>query len=196
MAARTLSIRPLTKSRWKDLARLFGERGACGGCWCMWWRLTGREYSRGRGARNLAALRRLVQAGPPPGLLAYVGDEPVGWCAIAPREQYKRLEGSRVLKPVDERPVWSVTCFFVARPSRGMGVTVELLSAATEHARKRGARIVEGYPIDTRGRRAADVWVYTGLLPAFLKAGFREVARRSASRPIVRRSLSSRRSPP
>ncbi|MBI4364872.1 MAG: GNAT family N-acetyltransferase [Candidatus Latescibacteria bacterium] len=192
MARKRLEVHPLTPSRWRDLARLFGERGACGGCWCMWWRLTGGGFSRGKGAGNRAAFRRIVGKGPPPGLLAYVDGAPVGWCALAPRADYPRLEHSRVLKPIDDRPVWSVTCFFVARPHRGAGVTVRLLRAAADHARKHGARILEGYPTDTHGRRSADVWVYTGLLPAFEKAGFREAARRSRSRPIMRRRLSGR----
>lgn len=190
MGRKRLAIHPLTPSRWRDLEKLFGQRGACGGCWCMWWRLAGRDFSRGKGAGNRTEFRRLVAMGPPPGLLAYVDGEPVGWCAFAPREQYARLKRSRVLKPIDDRPAWSVTCFYVARPHRGRGVTVRLLRAAAAHARKRGARILEGYPTDTRGRRSADVWVYTGLLPAFRKAGFQEVARCSRSRPIMRRRLS------
>ena len=156
----------------------------------MWWRRTSGDFSRGKGAGNRAALRRLVAKGPPPGLLAYVDGEPAGWCALAPREAYTRLERSRVLKSIDDRPVWSVPCFFVARPHRGAGVTVRLLRAAAAHARRQGARILEGYPTDTRDRRSPDVWVFTGLLPAFQKAGFREVARRSRTRPIMRRLLS------
>ncbi len=190
MGPRRLNIHPLTPSRWQDLEKLFGARGACAGCWCMWWRRAGRDFTRGKGAGNRAALRRVVAKGPPPGLLAYVDGEPAGWCALAPREEYARLERSRILKPIDDQPAWSVTCFFVARPHRGRGITVRLLRAAAAHARKYGARILEGYPTDTKGRRSPDVWVYTGLLPAFSKAGFREAARRSKSRPIMRRRLS------
>jgi GNAT superfamily N-acetyltransferase len=161
----------------------------------MFWRARGKAYSGGWGAKNRAAFRRIVMKGPPPGLLAYLGKEPVGWCALAPREDYVRLEYSKVLGPVDDRDPWSVTCFFVAREHRGTGLTVTLLRAASEYARARGARILEGYPTDTRGRRAANAWVYTGLLPAFEKAGFREVERRSRTRPIMRRRLGAKRRP-
>ncbi len=190
MGRERITIVPLTASRWDDLKRLFGANGVCRGCWCMFWRVRGRAFSLGWGAKNRTAFRRVVKRGPPPGLLAYAGVEPVGWCALAPREEYPRLQHSRVLKPVDDRSVWSVTCFFVARAHRGSGLTVRLLRAASTFARARGARILEGYPTDTKGKRSADVWVYTGLLPAFEKAGFREVARRSRTRPILRRRLS------
>jgi len=153
----------------------------------MFWRVRGKAYSGGWGAKNRAAFRRIVMKGPPPGLLAYMGKDPVGWCALAPRKEYERLAFSRVLAPVDDKPSWSVTCFYVAREHRGAGLTVALLRAATEHARARGAKILEGYPIDTGGGRAASPWVYTGLPSAFEKAGFREVERRSKTRPIMRR---------
>jgi GNAT superfamily N-acetyltransferase len=154
----------------------------------MWWRRPRAEFVRGKGAGNRRAFRRVVEAGPPPGVLAYAGGEPVGWCAVAPRSDYPRLSGSRVLAPVDDAPVWSVTCFFVARPWRGRGVSRALLEAAARYARRRGARTVEGYPVDGRGKQP-DVFVYTGLPSAFAKAGFTEVARRSPTRPIVRRTV-------
>jgi GNAT superfamily N-acetyltransferase len=184
----TFTFHPLTPDRWDDLTRLFGPRGASAGCWCMWWRLPHAEWKRKKGASNRRAFRRVVEAGPPPGVLAYAGDEPVGWCALAPRADYPRLGGSRVLAPVDATPVWSVTCFFVARPWRGRGLTRALLDAAAAYARGRGARVLEGYPVEVRAR-TADAFVYTGLASAFAKAGFREVARRSPTRPLVRRAL-------
>jgi GNAT superfamily N-acetyltransferase len=179
---------PLTPARWKDLAALFGGNGACGGCWCMWWRLPAARFAAGKGAKNRRAFRRLVAEGPPPGILAYDGAEPVGWCAIAPREEYVRFDRSRVLAPVDGEPVWSVTCFFVRRDRRRTGLTRALLEEAVRFAARRGAHIVEGYPVDPRGGSSADAFVYTGLLSAFRAAGFREVARRSPTRPIVRRT--------
>src|SRR5438876_6933447 len=126
----TLKIRPLTPERWQDLAGLFGERGACAGCWCMWFRLPHAQWVRQKGDQNKRAFQKIVKSGEIPGLLAYSGKEPVGWCALSPREQYPRLDSSRILKPVDEKPVWSVTCFFVARPWRRQGVTVALLKEA------------------------------------------------------------------
>lgn len=185
-------IEPATRERWADLVELFGPRGACGGCWCMFWRRTGAEFAAGKGDGNRRALQRRVRSGDPPGLLAYVDGEPAGWIAIAPREEYRRLERSRILKPVDERPgVWSVPCFFVARAHRRRRLTVALLRAAVDFAAGRGARVVEGYPVDAEGRKP-DVFVYTGLASAFRQAGFREVARRSPTRPVMRYEVKGR----
>jgi GNAT superfamily N-acetyltransferase len=155
----------------------------------MWWRLKRSDWSRGKGDGNRRALRKVVQRGDPPGLLAYSDREPVGWIAIAPREAYPGLDRSRILKPLDETPVWSVTCFFVARPFRRQGVTVELLKAAAKYARGRGATVLEGYPSEPGSGTVADAWVFTGLAGAFRRAGFREAARPSAKRPIMRLAL-------
>ncbi len=154
----------------------------------MWWRLNRAEWNRGKGEGNRKALRRLVRSGAEPGVLAYADGEPVGWCAVAPREQYPALDRSRILKPVDDQPVWSVTCFFIARGLRHQGLSTELLKAAVDFARARGAKIVEGYPHDTK-KATADVFVYTGLASAFRKAGFKEAVRRSKTRPIMRGSF-------
>jgi GNAT superfamily N-acetyltransferase len=180
---------PLTPDRWPDLERVFGAKGACGGCWCMWWRASPSEFRRGKGAGNRRAFRRLVTGGLEPGILAYdARGTPVGWCAIAPRKEYPRLDRSRILAPVDDRQVWSVTCFFIAREHRRRGLSRALLEAAVRFAAERGARIVEGYPVEPRARQP-DPFVWTGLASAFRRAGFREVARRSPTRPIMRRRV-------
>jgi GNAT superfamily N-acetyltransferase len=184
----SLEIQPLTVENWADLERLFGPRGACAGCWCMWWRLPRPIWNMQRGEKNRHAFRKLVASGVPTGVIGYLENEPVGWCAVAPRKDYVRLEGSRILKPVDDRTVWSVTCFFVAKAYRRAGLTQQLLRAAVAYARKHGGRIVEGYPHDPRPGRMADAFAYTGFVSAFRSAGFEEVARRSDRRPIMRRS--------
>ncbi|MGH7543122.1 MAG: GNAT family N-acetyltransferase [Gemmatimonadota bacterium] len=187
-----IEIRPATRELWSDLAALFGARGACGGCWCMFWRQAGAEFAARKGEKNRRALRRLVQSDEPPGLIAWIDGEPAGWIAVAPRAAYRRLERSRILKPVDNRPdVWSVPCFFVARAHRRQGLTVALLEAAVEHAARRGAAVVEGYPVEPAGEQA-DVFVYTGLASAFRRAGFREAARRSPTRPVMRYEIEGR----
>lgn len=188
-----VEILPLSPARWPDLVELFGEKGACAGCWCMYPRLSGREW-RTRHAGNRRALQRLVRSGPPPGLLAFTDGRPVGWIAIAPRAEYRRLERSKVLAPVDERPVWSVPCFFVAKGARGAGLTVKLLRAACTWAAGRGATLVEGYPIEPRARMPA-AFAWHGLAASFRAAGFREVLRRSPIRPIMRRAVRARRAP-
>jgi len=182
-----LAVQPATAERWRDVERLFGERGACAGCWCMLWRLSHKDWQAGKGEGNRRALRRLVRGGAEPGLLAYQDGEPIGWCAVAPRADYPALARSRVLGPVDDRPVWSVACLFVARPYRRQGVSARLLEAAAEHAGRHGATIVEGYPTVPSTDRAPDAFLWTGTAAAFERAGFREVARRSPTRPIVRR---------
>jgi len=189
------TFHPLTPDRWADLEQLFGSRGACGGCWCMWPRSTRADFERNKGAANRRAFKRIVATDAPPGLLAYADGAPVGWCALAPRETYVRLERSRILKPVDDQPVWSVICFFVARPFRRHGLSVQLLEAAVAHAKKHGARIVEGYPTDSKSSRSPDVFVWTGLAATFRAAGFGEVVRRSASRPVMRYYISKSKHP-
>jgi GNAT superfamily N-acetyltransferase len=184
-----LTIRPATPSRWADVEALFGERGACAGCWCMFWRRPRSEWNAGRGAGNRRAFKSLISSGANPGLIAYSGGEPVGWCAVAPRADYPALSRSRVLKPVDEKPVWSVSCLFVRRDFRRQGISARLIAEAAKFAARQGARIVEGYPVEPRTAKSADAFVWTGLASSFLAAGFREVARRSATRPIMRRAV-------
>ena len=181
-----LEFHPVTPDRWKDFETLFGERGACGGCWCMWWRLKRSDFEKQKGQGNKKAMKKIISSGQVPGILAYSDDIPVAWCSIAPRETFSALERSRILKPVDDKPVWSIVCFFVAKPLRKKGVTIKLLQAAVLYAKEQGARIVEGYPVEPKKGKTADVFAYTGLASAFLKAGFKEVARRSETRPIMR----------
>jgi GNAT superfamily N-acetyltransferase len=181
-----LTFQPLTAERWPDLVALFGERGACGGCWCMWWRLQRAVFTEQKGAGNKRALKKLADKGTVLGLIAYLKDQPIGWCAVAPREDYIRLEKSRILQPVDDLPVWSVTCFFVAKPFRGRGMVRQLLTAAISYVKKQGGRIVEGYPVEPKKGRMPDPFIYTGPASAYLKAGFKEVVRRSDTRPIMR----------
>jgi len=185
-----ITFRPVTPSRWADVDALFGERGACGGCWCMVWRLPRQRWLAGKGAGNRRGLKALVEAGRKPGVLAYLGRTPIGWCAIAPRAEYVALQRSRVLQPVDEEPVWSISCLFVARPYRRRGVSVGLLKAAARFATAQGARIVEGYPTEPTMAKTPDAFVWTGTPSAFRRAGFTEVARRSRTRPIMRLAAS------
>jgi len=182
----------LTANRWGELEKLFGERGACGGCWCMWWRMKRSEFKQKKGEGNKQAFKRVVASGEVPGIIAYVDGEPVGWCALAPRERYPLLENSRVLARIDAEPVWSITCFFVAKPFRGKGVTGQLAKAAVAYARKQGAKIVEGYPVEPKKGRLPDPFVYTGLVSTFQSAGFVEVMRRSETRPIMRNFIHSK----
>jgi GNAT superfamily N-acetyltransferase len=180
---------PLTPERWEDLAALFGERGACGGCWCMAWRLPSREFRAGKGSKNRRALKKLADAGEAPGILGYLGSEPVAWCAVAPRADYSFLTRSRVLAPVDGCEVWSVTCLFIRKEHRRRGLSARMLRSAAAFAAQRGARVVEGYPTVPYSASAPAAFLWTGTEAAFRKAGYREVARRSRSRPMMRRAV-------
>ena len=179
-------IHPLTPESWQDLEALFGPRGACAGCWCMYWRMSHAEFSRMAGEGNRFALRQIVESGEVPGLLAYVDSKPVGWVSVAPRPAFPLLSRSRILKPVDEQPVWSIVCFFIAKPSRRKGLSVTLLSEAVSYAAGHGAKIVEGYPVDPQTGQYPDAFAYIGTVSAFRQAGFKEVTRRSEKRPIMR----------
>ena len=181
-----LTFHPASASRWSDLEELFGERGACGGCWCMFWRLPRKEFDAGKGAANKRALQRIVRTGREPGVIGYLDKEPIAWCAVAPREDYIALERSRILKPVDDRPVWSVSCLFIKKPYRRRGISAECLGAAVAFATAHGAAIVEGYPVEPANNKIPDPFLWHGIASAFLAAGFKEVARRSNSRPIMR----------
>lgn len=151
----------------------------------MWWKLRRKDFEAKKGEGNKILQKKIVSSGTVPGIIAYSEGEPVGWCAVEPRDVFIRLQGSRILKPVDDKPVWSIVCFFVAKKFRRTGVSVELLKKAVLHAAKYGAEIVEGYPVDAEGTKP-DAFIYHGTASAFKKAGFTEVVRRSETRPIMR----------
>lgn len=194
-----VQVVPATTERWSDLESLFGERGAVGGCWCMYWRFPKKAYSAGKGAGNKAALHELVDGAgsdaedpPAPGLLAYAGDRAVGWISVAPREDLPRLERSRILKPVDDTPVWSIVCLFIHKEHRRRGVGSALIRGAVDFVAKRGGATVEAYPVEPKGDPMPDAFAWTGVASAFTKLGFVEVARRSETRPILRFSIRGR----
>ena len=183
-----ITILPVTPDRWKDVERLFGERGACAGCWCMVWRLSSKEWNAGKGDKNKRAFRKIIISGEVPGLLAYHGSEPIGWCSVAPREKFLYLQKSKSFQPIDDKPSWSVTCLFIDKRFRRQGVGVALLKAAAKFAKENGAKVVEGYPSVTE-KKLPDPWVWTGVLPAYVHAGYKVVKRPSKSRAVVRKSL-------
>jgi GNAT superfamily N-acetyltransferase len=187
-----LTIHPLTPARWPDLEALFNARGCsiARGCWCMYYRESGKveapagmTLAQARRAR-LKALTDKAR-GIPPGLIAYRGKQPVGWISLGPREDYAKLRRSPVMKPVDDMPVWSIVCFVVPAEWRGQGVARELLQGAIAYAARRGAKLLEAYPID-KPQRSHDEFLWHGAKSMFDAAGFAKVARRQPQRPIVR----------
>ena len=187
-----LSFAPLTPDRWKDLVELFGPNGACGGCWCMWWKVPRSEFALKKGAPNRRRFKALVDRGDAPGFLAFEGQRPVAWCAVEPRERYPGLATSRSLVPVDDKPVWSITCLFVRAGHRRCGVSLAMLEQAKHFVAKRGGRLIEGYPKDPRRGFPGAGSVWTGVVSTFVKAGFTEVERRTPTRPIMRCDLPQR----
>jgi GNAT superfamily N-acetyltransferase len=181
-----LKFQPLNKVHWKDLEKLFGERGACGGCWCMSWRLKSSDFEKNKGEGNKKAFKKITENGTEPGIIAYLDDEPIAWCAVAPREEYIRLENSRVLKRIDDRPVWSITCLFIAKPYRRKGISVSMLKEVIKHCKSKKVHIVEAYPVIPYSEKMPEAFAWTGIYSAYLKAGFKDMPRTSPSRPIMR----------
>lgn len=172
---------------------LFGPRGAYGGCWCMFWRLPRAQFNQQKGEGNKAAFQKLARSKTPLGILAYAAEQPVAWCAVAPRKAYSALERSRILKSIDDTPVWSITCLFVSKPFRRQGITPRLLKAAVTCAMENGAQAVEGYPVEPKKNSMPDPFAWTGIASAFRKAGFKEKLRRCVIPRKKAASLFSRR---
>lgn len=176
-----LEFHPVTIDRWPDLAAFFEQYGNPNYCWCMRWRLKSTDFKQLNSANRRNRLESLVQENIPIGVLGYHQGKPVGWCSIAPRETYTLLERSRTLKRIDDRPTWSVVCFFVAPSMRGQGLSVKLLQAAVTYAISQGATIIEGYPVEPD-----QSYRFMGSPSAFEQVGFREVALARNGRSIVR----------
>jgi GNAT superfamily N-acetyltransferase len=171
--------RPIVPTDWPAIERLFGERGACGGCWCMFWRVPslGQYWQTAKGDQNRRSLQKLVETGRALGCLAWAGDEPVGWCGVGPRDQYSYLERSRTIPAPDIDNAWCVSCFFVARTWRGKGIARHLLATSLAYARSAGAGALEGYPAVPKSAAIPlpPAFAHTGVPQLFASAGFEQV---------------------
>jgi GNAT superfamily N-acetyltransferase len=185
------SFSPVTRKNWPDLERLFGLRGASGGCWCMWWRTSRREFEANGNEGNRKAMRSLIMQGSVPGILAYEGGQPVGWCSIAPRETYGSLERSPVLKRIDSQEVWSLVCFYIDEQARRRGLMGDLIEAAVQYAASQGAAIVEAYPSQFQDHQEHPGAHFMGIPEVFLEHGFKEVAKPSKKKLILRRTITA-----
>ena len=183
---------PLTPDLWPAFEQLFGGNGACSGCWCIHWRVPRADYIAWRGQKAKAFFKRRVMKGPPPGVLAFIGDEAVGWLQIGPRADTPQWNSTRrataPLKEADagDERIWGATCFFIKSSARGQGVMSALVKGGLKFAKASGARFVEACPIDGA---TGNVDAYVGLMPVFERAKFKEVARRRPNRPLMRRAV-------
>jgi len=184
------TIRPLTPTQWGALEDLFADSPVCSRCWCMYWRI-GNGYRRCSAEDNRAAFRAVVERGPSPGLLAFDGTMPVGWCQLTPRADLVAMDRQWRLKRVDDLPVWSISCFYVRKSHRKRGVTRSLIRAALAVAKRAKAPALEAYPLD---RTLSPSATSTGVVTTFERAGFRTVATHFAPRPIMRHDLKNVRS--
>ena len=184
----SLRCEPATAKRFDDLAVVLGERGGPNGCWCMWWRMRNAGWNATDSATRKQASAGRFDTSPPPGVFGYIGDRPIGWCAVAPRVEYARMQDSPTFGPIDDAPSWAISCLFIHRSARRKGVGSALVEAATAMAESYGAPAIDAIPVAPGGKRSsADL--YTGTPSMFESLGFVEVARRKPERPIVRRTV-------
>jgi len=182
-----LTFAPLTTNNWKEFERLFGSRGACGNCWCMYYRLKKQEFVQGKkNEGNKQAMKKLVWEGRPTGFLAFHEGRAIAWCAFAPRQDFIKLEKSRVHKRIDDRPVWSIPCLFIAKEFRKKGISSELLTALIKYAKKKKIKTLEAYPLIPTQKKLPDAFAWIGFYKSFAGAGFEIVDQPSKNRPMVR----------
>ena len=184
-----LKFDSLTSGNWKQFETLMGEKGGCGSCWCMFFRLPYKEFQENKPDGNKRLMRQLVNKGKPQGLIASIKNEPVGWIAMAPREDYMKVENSRVFKRIDDKPVWSITCFFIKKQFRHMGLSQKLIKGAIDFAKKKKIKTLEAYPAIPYNEKVPPPFLWVGILSSFIKNGFRVVKQHTKSRAMVRIDL-------
>jgi GNAT superfamily N-acetyltransferase len=181
-------IRPLERGDWRAVERLFGANGACGGCWCMWWRVEkgGQSWRAAQGATNRARFAKLVKRGAVHAMIAYEDDEPIGWCSFGPHASFPRFQSVRVLRHEVSDETWSIVCFFIPAGQRGKGLATRLLEASTKRAFALGARVIEAYPVvpPASSERMPAAFAWTGVPAVFEAAGYERIARPAGLRPI------------
>lgn len=184
-----LKMASLTSSNWKEFETLMGEKGGCGNCWCMYFRLPYKKFQENKPDGNKKMMKQLVNKGMPQGLIASWNNEPVGWIAMAPREDYMKIGNSRVFKRIDNKPVWSITCFFIRKEFRHKGLSLQLIKGAIDFARTKKIKVLEAYPAVPYAENVPHPFLWVGVLSSFVKNGFKIVRQQSKSRAMVRFDL-------
>jgi GNAT superfamily N-acetyltransferase len=194
--AAKLSFKELNASTWKDYELLMGEKGGCGGCWCMLFRLPYKQFQENKPDGNKAMMKQLAGESNQLGLIAFRNNEPAGWIAFAPREDYIKLDNSRSFKRIDDKPVWSITCFFIKKEYRNQGLSRQLIKGAIDFAKNLPAgkagkkiKILEAYPAIPYNKKVPPPFLWVGILSAFTDNGFKVVQQKSKSRAMVRLQL-------
>jgi GNAT superfamily N-acetyltransferase len=186
MESKDICFAPLTADQWQDFENLFGPKGACAGCWCMFWRIPRKSWEEGKGDGNKKKMKQWISQKKFAGLIAYMGNRPVGWCSLGPREEFPVLEKSKILARIDDKPVWSIVCFFIEKEFRRMGISALFLQEVIRYAKSKGAEILEGYPVIPNKAIYPAAFAFTGFYNSFKKTGFKEIIRRSPTRPVMR----------
>jgi len=184
-----LKYLPLTTNNWKALEQLFGEKGACGGCWCMLWRLPHQEFEENKGDGNRKLLKTIAKKNKPLGIIAMDKDTPIGWCSVSPKSSFVRLKKSRLFKENYEREdIWTISCLFLAKRYRRRGISSRLIQAAARYALSLGAKIVEAYPLTNSDKPIPDAFAWVGFEAMYRKAGFKRTSSPSATRVVMQLS--------
>ncbi len=181
-----ISYKRLDSKTWDDLVSLFGEKGACGGCWCMYWRQRSSDFSKNKNEPNKKLLRKLVDEKKELGLIFYMNDEPVAWCSVSPREELYRIQNSRTFKPADDKPAWSIVCLFIKKNYRKQGLSVQIIKSVIEYCKTKNVKILEAYPAIPYASKIPDSFAWTGFESAFLKAGFINIPVQTKSKAYMR----------
>ena len=188
-----ISFEELQPSHWSAIEQLFGKNGACGGCWCQWWRVKrgGRLWEQTKGKRARMMMKKSVTSGTALGILAFDDKTPVGWCSYGPRKEFPRVETVKAYRRDDVADVWCINCFYITRKYRGRGIARGLLGSALAAMKRQKVSLVEAYPVtESRdGKKLAAAFSWTGPMNIFQEVGFREVQRLAQTKPLVRLNL-------
>ena len=188
-AGTALSFESLSSANWNQFEELMGEKGGCGNCWCMYFRLPTKTFQENKPDGNKKMMKQLVNKRMPQGLIAFLDKKPAGWIAFAPREDYKKLENTRIFKRLDDKPVWSITCFFIKKEFRHQGLSGQLIKGAVDFAKRKKIKILEAYPAIPYAENMPHPFLWVGVLSSFIKNGFTIVKQSSKSRAMVRLEL-------